>query len=200
MKMDMIIRNAFVYNSFTQSFAKKDVAVKDGQFVWIHDHIEEDADVIVDGTGKYMIPGLVDIHMHIESSMSIPSRFSDAVLFHGTTTVVADPHEIAKAIKKISARPIAVPQDETAQRKAALTPARRSRASEYFQLRTDAQGNIPFLSGCAHAGCRVLFWQNPALPPIQQPASRLKQFRLASEGRKEQAKTKTFSGLFAADR
>lgn len=95
MKMDMIIRNAFVYNSFTQSFAKKDVAVKDGQFVWIHDHIEEDADVIVDGTGKYMIPGLVDIHMHIESSMSIPSRFSDAVLFHGTTTVVADPHEIA---------------------------------------------------------------------------------------------------------
>ena len=42
MKMDMIIRNAFVYNSFTQSFAKKDVAVKDGQFVWIHDHIEED--------------------------------------------------------------------------------------------------------------------------------------------------------------
>lgn len=95
MKYDMIIQNAFVYNSFTQTFSKKDVAVKDGKFVWINDKIHEDAQVIIDASNKFMIPGLVDIHMHIESSMSIPSRFSDAVLFHGTTTVVADPHEIA---------------------------------------------------------------------------------------------------------
>lgn len=95
MKYDMIIRNAFVYNSFTQTFSKKDVAIKDDKFVWINDFIDEEASTIIDASNQFMIPGLVDIHMHIESSMSIPSRFSDAVLFHGTTTVVADPHEIA---------------------------------------------------------------------------------------------------------
>lgn len=95
MNLDMIIRNARVYNSFTQSFAEKDVAIKNGRFVWIHDEIAEEAEVILDAKGKTMIPGLVDIHMHIESSMSVPTRFSDTVLFHGTTTVVADPHEIA---------------------------------------------------------------------------------------------------------
>lgn len=95
MSLDMIIRNAQVYNSFTQTFSKKDVAVKNGRFAWINDEICEDAEIVVDADGKVMIPGFVDIHMHIESSMSIPTRFSDAVLFHGTTSVVADPHEIA---------------------------------------------------------------------------------------------------------
>ena len=95
MKYDMIIQNAWVYNSFTQSFSKKDVAIRNGRFAWISERIRENADVIFDASDKYMIPGLVDIHMHIESSMTIPTRFSDAVLAHGTTTVVADPHEIA---------------------------------------------------------------------------------------------------------
>ena len=50
---------------------------------------------VIDGEDKYIIPGLIDIHMHIESSMTIPREFSKAAIKHGVTTVVADPHEIA---------------------------------------------------------------------------------------------------------
>lgn len=95
MTWDMIIKQANVFQSFTQSFKRMDVAIQDGNFALLQDHIEDEADIILNGEGNYMIPGLVDIHMHIESSMSVPSRFSDTVLPHGVTTVVADPHEIA---------------------------------------------------------------------------------------------------------
>lgn len=95
MNFDRIIRNAKVYNTYMQSFINADVAIKDGKFVRIAEHLACDDVEIIDAKGCYMIPGLVDIHMHIESSMSIPSQFSDAVLPHGTTSVVADPHEIA---------------------------------------------------------------------------------------------------------
>lgn len=91
-----IIQHAQVFNTFTKSFSIQDVLLADGKFQRIADHIEiEEGVEVVDATGQYMIPGLVDIHMHIESSMSIPSQFSSAVLPHGTTSVVADPHEIA---------------------------------------------------------------------------------------------------------
>lgn len=50
---------------------------------------------VVDGGGRLLVPGLLDVHTHIESSLVTPSRFAEAVLPHGTTTVVADPHEIA---------------------------------------------------------------------------------------------------------
>lgn len=95
MKVDMIIQDAQVFNSFTQTFEIKDVAIKDGVFMECAKNITYCAEKIKKASGTYMIPGLVDIHMHIESSMSIPTRFSNAVLPHGVTTVVADPHEIA---------------------------------------------------------------------------------------------------------
>lgn len=95
MKVDMIIQDAQVFNAFTQSFERKTVAIKDGMFVECADVISYPAKKTIDAKGSYMIPGLVDIHMHIESSMTIPARFSNAVLPHGVTTVVADPHEIA---------------------------------------------------------------------------------------------------------
>ncbi|MCI5774531.1 MAG: amidohydrolase family protein [Erysipelotrichaceae bacterium] len=95
MAYDMIVKNCWVFNSFLKRFNKVDVAIKEGKFAYLATSIKEDGATIIDGQGAYMIPGLIDIHMHIESSMSIPSRFADAVLPHGTTTVVADPHEIA---------------------------------------------------------------------------------------------------------
>lgn len=95
MQCDLIIRGCRVFNSFLRRFETADVAVRSGRFLRIASGIECETAAVIDGTGKWMIPGLVDIHMHIESSMSIPSRFSEAVLPHGTTTVVADPHEIA---------------------------------------------------------------------------------------------------------
>lgn len=98
MKYDMIVQHALVFNSFTKQFIVQDVAIKDGIFQHIADSIHADAQTMLDAKGCSMIPGLVDIHMHIESSMSIPSRFSDSVLPHGVTTVVADPHEIANVL------------------------------------------------------------------------------------------------------
>lgn len=94
--VDLVIKNAFVYNTFLQNFEKKDFAVIKNKFYYIGNHCELlEAEEVLDYEGKYIIPGLVDIHMHIESSMTIPSEFSRIVLTHGVTTVVADPHEIA---------------------------------------------------------------------------------------------------------
>lgn len=94
--MGMIIKNISVYQTFTQQFEIKDVLIENGRFAYIADSLSiTNESVVMDGTGKWMIPGLIDIHMHIESSMTLPSRFSEAVLPHGVTTVVADPHEIA---------------------------------------------------------------------------------------------------------
>ncbi len=94
--VDLIIKNAFVYNTFLQEFEKKDVAVAGDKFFYIGGLSRQlTADKTLDHDGKYIIPGLVDIHMHIESSMTVPKEFSRIVLSHGVTTVVADPHEIA---------------------------------------------------------------------------------------------------------
>lgn len=93
--MDMLVKNISVYQTFTQQFEIKDVLIKNGRFIQIADCLSVTNEQVIDGTGKWMIPGLIDIHMHIESSMTLPSRFSQAVLPHGVTTVVADPHEIA---------------------------------------------------------------------------------------------------------
>lgn len=93
--MNQLIKNVQLYNTFTQSFEKKNIYIRDDKFYYICDDEPLDVENVIDGQEKYMIPGLIDIHMHIESSMTIPSEFSKAVLPHGVTTVVADPHEIA---------------------------------------------------------------------------------------------------------
>lgn len=96
-QLDFIIKDAWVYMTFRRCFEKRDVAVSGALISEVAPEIvTEDPSVgIVDGRGKYLIPGLVDIHMHIESSMTYPEEFSRLALLHGTTTVVADAHEIA---------------------------------------------------------------------------------------------------------
>ena len=94
----MRIRNARVFNSYTQTFEEKRVLIRDGQFAPLQETEEEQrrpADQEIDAQGRWMIPGLIDIHMHVESSMTIPTEFSRQALSFGVTTVVADPHEIA---------------------------------------------------------------------------------------------------------
>lgn len=59
---------------------------------------ELEADKRIDGKGLYAIPGLIDTHIHVEVSMLTPSQFAEAVLVHGTTTVLTDPHEIANVL------------------------------------------------------------------------------------------------------
>ena len=110
MKVDLVIENAWVYRTFRQCFERMDIAVAGGKFFDVSpvsDFVgdseqrvsarrgEWEAESVFDGTGKFVIPGLVDIHMHVESSMTYPEEFSRAVVPFGVTTVVADPHEIA---------------------------------------------------------------------------------------------------------
>ena len=65
--------------------------MKDGKIAGIGHFSGEN---VIDCTGKYITPGFIDAHVHIESSMATPMEFSKAVMPHGTTTVIADPHEL----------------------------------------------------------------------------------------------------------
>ena len=73
------------------------MSVKDGRFYYIdrEQNTPFHAEVVLDAQGKYMIPGLVDIHMHIESSMMTPEPFGNCVAAYGVTTIVSEPHEMA---------------------------------------------------------------------------------------------------------
>ena len=97
--VDLIIKNSNVYNTFLQKFEIKDIAILDGKFYYISNNITKlKSKNVIDYKNKYIIPGFIDIHMHIESSMTVPSEFSKMVLPCGVTTVVADPHEIANVL------------------------------------------------------------------------------------------------------
>lgn len=98
MHADLILKNALVFQTFEQCFLKMDLAITGERFQTlspVFPSVDWTADRVVDCTGKYIVPGLIDIHMHVESSMTYPYAFSRWALAHGTTTVVSDPHEIA---------------------------------------------------------------------------------------------------------
>ncbi|MGY3779341.1 adenine deaminase [Isobaculum melis] len=89
---DLVIKNSQIVNVFTQTLTQGDVAIFNGEIVGIgsYEGVEE-----LDGTGKYLAPGLIDAHMHIESSLVLPSEFGKVSLAHGVTALITDPHEIA---------------------------------------------------------------------------------------------------------
>ena len=95
MTADLIIKNANVFMTYRQCFEKRDVAVAGEKFYCVSPAIVYPGVKTIDNRGKYMIPGFIDIHMHIESSMTTPVEFSRTTLPYGVTTVVADAHEIA---------------------------------------------------------------------------------------------------------
>ena len=99
-KVDLIIKNINVYNSYLKSFQLADVSILNGKILHIDKNKEAEltSETSVDGTGKYMIPGLIDIHMHIESSMMVPETFCNHVAKCGITTLVAEPHEMANVM------------------------------------------------------------------------------------------------------
>ena len=89
---DLVLKNGNILNVFTGEIETADVAVKDGTIIGIGTYNGKEQ---IDVSDKYICPGLIDGHIHIESSMISPAEFAKAVLPHGTTAVVADPHEIA---------------------------------------------------------------------------------------------------------
>ena len=99
---DLVLRNARVVSVHTREVLDGwEVAVADGRFAYVGPdagHCIGEGTEVVDAQGRYLIPGLCDGHMHIESGMLTPAEFAAAVIPHGTTSMFTDPHEIANVL------------------------------------------------------------------------------------------------------
>ena len=94
-KADLVLKNATYVNVFSNELCQGDIAVAKGQIVGMGSY---DGEVEVDVSGKIVCPGFIDAHIHLESSLVSPKEFARAVLPHGTTTVITDPHEITNVM------------------------------------------------------------------------------------------------------
>ena len=93
---DLVLRNACVFNVFTKSFTEHaDIAIDSGVIVDVGTNIAAKGCKEVDLNNAPLVPGFIDAHVHIESSMLRPREFARLILSKGTTAIVADPHEIA---------------------------------------------------------------------------------------------------------
>jgi adenine deaminase len=92
---DLLIRNARVLNVLSGEIHEADVALSDGVFVGF---AGKEAETVIEAEGRYLCPGLIDGHIHIESTLLSPPVFAQAVAPHGTCAVVSDPHEIANVM------------------------------------------------------------------------------------------------------
>ena len=93
--MKTLYKNGRVLNVFTGECALYDVLVSEGRIIGVDRYDDSDADLVIDVAGKVLCPGFIDGHIHIESSMLSPEEFARVAVAHGTTAIVADPHEIA---------------------------------------------------------------------------------------------------------
>lgn len=93
---DLVLKKGRVVNVFSGRIHENDVAIHQDRIAGLGPQYRGKKEV--DIHGKWVVPGLVDSHIHIESSMLIPSRLAEALLPFGTTTIVADPHEIANVL------------------------------------------------------------------------------------------------------
>ncbi|WP_163182354.1 adenine deaminase [Bacillus subtilis] len=91
-KADIVIKNGKIMDVYNQEWIYEDIAITDGVIVGLGEYEGENT---IDAEGQMIVPGFIDGHVHIESSMVTPIEFAKAVLPHGVTTVVTDPHEIA---------------------------------------------------------------------------------------------------------
>ncbi len=92
---DLVLKNATYVNVFSNQLCTADIAVAEGLIVGMGEY---SGMAEVDCTGKIVLPGFLDAHIHLESSLVSPREFVKAVLPHGTTTVITDPHEIANVM------------------------------------------------------------------------------------------------------
>jgi len=95
--MSLLVRNARVFNVYLKRFRPANVWITQGRFYFIDpaQNFTARAAEVLDAGGRYMLPGLIDIHMHIESSMLTPMAYSCCAAKNGVTTIVSEPHEIA---------------------------------------------------------------------------------------------------------
>ncbi|GHV37209.1 adenine deaminase [Spirochaetia bacterium] len=102
---DLAIRNVQLVNVLTEEIYPADIGIAGDTFAYVGPFkSEHSAAETIDGGGMFAVPGFIDSHMHIESSMMTPAAFAEAVVPLGTTTVAADPHEIGNVLGKAGVR------------------------------------------------------------------------------------------------
>ena len=94
-QVDLLVRGGNVINVLSGEIHETDVAICDGRFVGFGDY---EAEEVLDARGLTLCPGLIDAHVHVESSMVTVPEFARAVVPHGTTTAFVDPHEVANVL------------------------------------------------------------------------------------------------------
>mgnify|MGYP001171586119 FL=1 len=100
MKIDCLLTDGEVFNVYLKKWTTADVAILDGKILFVGNASSVDFEPVnsISCHGGALIPGLIDIHMHIESSFLTPLNFARAVVAHGTTTIVSEPHEMANVL------------------------------------------------------------------------------------------------------
>jgi adenine deaminase len=100
-KADLVLKNANIINVFSGEIHRSDVAIADGIFVGFGQtdkYRENDTQNVIDAQGKFMCPGLIDGHIHLESTFLSPREFCNIAALHGTSAVICDPHEITNVL------------------------------------------------------------------------------------------------------
>lgn len=92
-KADLVLKGGKIINVFTEEIMDGDIAVVDGRIAGVGGQYE--GHEVMDLEGRYLAPGLIDGHVHIESSLATPEQFASAIVPRGTTSIIADPHEVA---------------------------------------------------------------------------------------------------------
>lgn len=95
-KADLVIKNANIVNVLSEEIHKADIAIKDGIIAGIGENYSGEKEI--DIQGAYVTPSFIDGHVHLESTMMLPSEFAKVALPAGTTTVIIDPHEISNVL------------------------------------------------------------------------------------------------------
>lgn len=93
---DLVIKDVQLLDVITGAITRTDIAIVGDRIVGTYARYE--GDVVIDGKGRFAVPGFIDTHLHIESSLVTPFEFDRCVLPHGVTTVICDPHEIANVL------------------------------------------------------------------------------------------------------
>lgn len=93
--MKRLLKNGIVVNVFTGELEHENVLIEDEKIIGVGQYFDDEADEVEDVSGKYICPGFIDGHIHIESTLLTPSELAKISVPHGTTSIVADPHEIA---------------------------------------------------------------------------------------------------------
>ena len=156
---DLVITGGRLVNVHTREVLDGvDVAVKSGRIAMFGDagHTRGPQTRVLDADGAYLVPGLIDTHMHVESAMVTVGRFAEAVLPHGTTTVLIDNHEIANVLG-LDGHPLDARGGQRARSSRCCSPSRRAcrrcRAS-----RTPARSSPPTTSARRWAGRASAAW------------------------------------------